>query len=153
MRKVLFLIFAGLLAASMTQVVAAEDYDEKGSMLEEVESESEQAPEVSKEDMQAVMEKFITTKAAEKDGVFELEDRQTGKVRRLSYMDLHEGIGVKDGQHFSCADFKDLDSGEVLDVDIYVDVVSEGLEVTNAVIHKVDGDPVMKESGTEKKGS
>ncbi len=48
---------------------------------------------------------------------------------------LHEGVTTNDGMYVSCADFKS-ESGEVYDIDYYVDSTDTGLEVERVVFHK-----------------
>jgi len=135
-------IFLAEEKGSMAGEMKGSGYEQKGSAHEEGTSAySKDDLKVTKEDMQNAMKSYVETEAAANDGVFKLKDEKTGKVRRLSYIDLHKGLSMAGAHHYSCADFKDLDSGEVLDVDIYVDMTDEGLKVTDAAIHKVDGKP------------
>jgi len=120
--------------------------EEKGSMKGSGSEHKGSGPgmhdlKVTKKDMQDVMKAYIDTNAAEHDGAFEIEDVQTGETRRLSFVAMHEKLSMAGTHHYSCADFKDLDSGEVVDVDIYVDMTDEGLKAMGAEIHKVDGEP------------
>ena len=142
MKKILLLIFAVLLAGAMMQASLAEAYKGMdGAHDEESGAFGKHNLKVTKGDIHSVMRKYIEVKAAENNGVFELGDSGAGKVRRLSFIDLHEKLGMTGMQHYSCADFKDLDSGEILDIDIYVNMAEEGLKVADIAIHKVDGDP------------
>ena len=124
---------------------------EKGSMTEEMEGSHHEGVDLEavKADMQNVMKSYIDAQIAANDGVFELKDEKTGNVRKLTFIRLHEKVGMAGMYHFSCADFKDVDTGEILDVDIYIDVTDGGLEVKKAVIHEVDGEP----QDTSMKGS
>jgi len=146
MKKVLLSLIIGLFVMGSTSIVLAGD-GEKGSMKG---SDHDLLMETRKGDMQAAMVEYIKSNSV--DEVFELKDETTGKTRKLSYLDLHDGVGMKDGKHYSCADFKDLDSGEMLDVDIYVDIINDDFKVVDAVIHKVDGQKVSGDEA-EMKGS
>jgi len=142
MKHICLFILAALLTGAAVQAPLAEAYKEMDEAHgKEGGKYSKENLKITKEDMQDVMKKYIETKAAGNDGVFKLDDKKAGKIRQLSFTGLHEGLGMSGMGHYSCADFTDLDSGEVLDVDIYVDMTTEGLAVTGVEIHKVDGEP------------
>ena len=144
MKRVLILLVVGCISFGVSGSVHAEE-DGKGSMKG---SAAEHKSDSNKGVLQGVMKEYISSHSGE-DGFLELEDPKTGKVRKLLFMGLHDKVGTKNGKHYSCADFQDQDTGEVLDVDLYVDV-SGDVKVTGVVIHKVEGDPV---DGEEAKGS
>ena len=161
MKRLLLVLMIGSFAIGSPNIAFAGD-GEKGSGYEhgsEMPNDDVHTNlKITKQDMQDVMKKYIAENSA--DGVFQQKDAQSGAVRRLSFAGLHEDLKMKDGKHFSCADFEDLDSGEVLDVDVFIDFTDGNLQVADTAIHKVDGVAVNaggeadpKGSDTEAKGS
>lgn len=73
------------------------------------------------------------------DGTFVMEDQETGTLRRLQFVQVHERVGKTGGFHYSCADLRDVNTGELLDLDFDVMTTGDQLEVVDARIHKVDG--------------
>ena len=72
------------------------------------------------------------------DGTMRLYDPIEDRVLRLEISGWHEGI-VRKGDFFvSHADFIDQD-GRKLDVDLLVLQSGEDLQVTQAIVHKIDG--------------
>jgi hypothetical protein len=74
------------------------------------------------------------------DGTFVMEDQETGLTRRLQFVRVHERVG-KTGAfyYYSCADLRDVDTGELLDLDFDVMAMGDQLDVVDARIHKIDG--------------
>jgi len=150
MKKVLLALVVGSFIMGCAGSIFADD-GEKGSMKGSMKgSDHDQLMKTQKGAMQAAMVEHIESKSVA--DIFMLEDKRIGKTRNLSYEGLHEGIGMKNDKHYSCADFKDFDTGEMLDVDIFVDVTDDGFEVTDTVIHKIDGKKIG-EAKAEMKGS
>lgn len=83
------------------------------------------------------MEKFL--EARTRDGVLLLYDPIDDKLLRLTSQKLHDGIVKKSEFYVSCADFTDQD-GRQLDVDLFVLPVGDGLQTTQAIVHKVNGE-------------
>lgn len=73
------------------------------------------------------------------DGTFVMEDQETGTSRRLQFVQVHERVGKTGGFYYSCADLRDVTTGELLDLDFDVMATGDQLEVVDARIHKVDG--------------
>ncbi len=97
--------------------------------------------EPSRNDIRNVMKAYVQAQAAKHGGYFMVKDVDTGKVRRLSLIRVHERIGKTGDYYYSCADFKDVDSGEKLDLDLDVDASQGMLKVVDVRIHKLNGDP------------
>lgn len=93
--------------------------------------------EPSKTDIHNAMRNYIKEKATAA-GVFEVYDPDIRKTRRLELARIHERVGKTGDYYYSCADFKDLDSGEMLDLDLDVAQRNGGLEVADVRIHKVN---------------
>jgi len=105
----------------------------KGSMKE--------SSEPSKEAIRDAMKTYVMAKAATTGGFFTVQDVDTGKARRLSLVKVHERVGKTGASYYSCADFKDADSGEMLDLDLDVMDHHGMLMVTDVRIHKLEGEP------------
>jgi len=85
------------------------------------------------------MSQYVENEAAKTGGNFEVMDLDLNKVRRLKMTRVHERVGKTGNYFYSCADFKDVDSGELLDLDIDVALKGKHLEVADVRIHKVSG--------------
>ena len=75
----------------------------------------------------------------DEEGAFTFEDEQTGKVRTLELVRVHERVGKTGSAYYSCTDMKDTESGELLDLDFDVEAIGDQLLVTDTRIHKVNG--------------
>lgn len=75
-------------------------------------------------------------------GAFLIKDNNSNAVRDLKFDHVHDGVHpVEGGQYYACVDFKEGE--KVLDLDFYLKPTSSGdLEVSNIVIHKIDGKKV-----------
>jgi len=96
-----------------------------------------QAP--SNEDIRKAMRSYVEEESAKTGGNFEVRDPETNTTRRLSLIRVHERVGKTGNYYYSCADFKDVDSGEMLDLDLDVEDQNGTLQVVDVRIHKVDG--------------
>lgn len=90
------------------------------------------------QEIKDTMRSYITDKS-KKTGTFEIMDSQTGKMRYLKMIKIHERVGKTGDYYYSCADFKDTKSGKLLDLDIDVEYKGGGLNVVDVRIHKVEG--------------
>lgn len=89
-------------------------------------------------DIHEAMKSYITDKSKE-TGTLDIEDFETGKVRHLTLQKIHDRVGKTGNYYYSCADFKDVNSGEMLDLDLDVNDMSGKLSVVDVRIHKVNG--------------
>ena len=69
---------------------------------------------------------------------FYIYDASQGKLLKLKYDKLHEGIVKKGDFYVSCADFYDS-SGKKIDLDFLVVKDGNELKTIQAVVHAVDG--------------
>ena len=69
---------------------------------------------------------------------FYIYDSPLGKLRKLKFDKLHEGIVKKGEFYVSCADFYDS-SGKKIDLDFLVVKDGNQLKTIQAVVHSVDG--------------
>jgi len=72
-------------------------------------------------------------------GTFDVSDPETGKTRRLKLLRVHERVGKSGDYYYSCADFKDTETGRMLDLDLDVEDQGGKLRVVDVRIHKVNG--------------
>ncbi len=91
------------------------------------------------EEIRSAMSQYVENEAANTGGNFEVMDMDLNKIRRLKMKRVHERVGKTGDYFYSCADFEDLDSGELLDLDIDVALKGKKLEVSDVRIHKVSG--------------
>ncbi len=90
-------------------------------------------------DIKDAMKNYVDDKSKE-TGTFEIKDPKTGEIRYLKISRIHERIGKTGNYFYSCADFKDTKSGELLDLDIDVEDKGGKLNVVDVRIHKVEGE-------------
>jgi hypothetical protein len=121
-RKSLGLIAAGLILglALSSLTVAEDDPSIKGKL---------------RQDIQTSMKSFIRSETI--DGAFYLYDPVEGKLLRLKFDKLHEGIVRKADFYVSCADFVDQ-NGRKVDVDLLVRDSTGKLITTQAIVHAVN---------------
>ena len=74
-----------------------------------------------------------------KNGVYTVKDELTGKTRHLSLVRIHDRVGKTGELYYACADFKDLDTNEVLDLDIDIRSRDGQFSVEEIHLHKVGG--------------
>ena len=121
-RKSLGFIVAGLLLmlALSSLAMAEDDPSTKGKL---------------RQDIQTSLKSFIRSETI--DGTFYLYDPVEGKLLRLKFDKLHEGIVRKGNFYVSCADFVDQ-NGRKVDVDILVRPSAGKLITTQAIVHAVN---------------
>ena len=95
-----------------------------------------QAP--SADAIRAAMKNYVTEKS-KATGTFDVVDPETGKARKLELLRVHERVGKTGTYYYSCADFKDTETGQPLDLDLDVQDTAGALDVVDVRIHKVDG--------------
>lgn len=95
---------------------------------------------VSIAEIEAGIKSFIQKKAEENDGFFQIRDR--GQDFRMKLVRVHTeylaNLGPK--SHFACVDLAD-ESGDVYDVDFFLDGEPGSMNVTETSVHKVNGKP------------
>lgn len=92
----------------------------------------------SADDIRQAMKDYVTQES-EETGTFDVFDPETGDMRELSLVRVHERVGKTGNYYYSCADFKDINSGEMLDLDLDVEDQDGNLSVVDVRIHKVNG--------------
>jgi len=92
----------------------------------------------SADEIRTAMGNYVTEKSKE-TGTFDIKDPQTEAVRKLKLERIHERVGKTGDYYYSCADFKDAVSGEMLDLDLDVQEKDGILSVVDVRIHKLNG--------------
>ncbi|MBI4549608.1 MAG: hypothetical protein HY714_01610 [Candidatus Omnitrophica bacterium] len=72
---------------------------------------------------------------------FKVFDSRIGQERTLTLERVHERVGKTGDYYYSCADLKDVQSGDVLDLDFDVSDAGGALKVVDIRIHKDNGTP------------
>ncbi len=74
-------------------------------------------------------------------GFFSVVDPKTGAARKLKLERVHERVGKTGNYYYSCADLKDTETGDLLDLDFDVSDANNELKVVDIRIHKDNGKP------------
>jgi hypothetical protein len=72
------------------------------------------------------------------DGKYVIYDAEAGKLKKLKFDKVHEGLMKNHGFYVSCADFVD-DDGNKYDLDLLVADKSGSFQVVETVVHAVNG--------------
>jgi hypothetical protein len=91
----------------------------------------------ARSEVQASMKKHVDDLTV--DGTYHIYDPTVGRLHRLKFDKLHEGIVKKADFYVSCADFTDA-SGKKFDLDFLVLRDGENFKIADAVVHAVDGE-------------
>ncbi len=87
--------------------------------------------------IQSAMKNFIENKSV--NNVYRHYDPVIGKLLHLKLEKLHTGIVKKGDFYVSCADFRELSTNKLVDLDFMV-VDNNGKTFTSqAIVHKADG--------------
>jgi hypothetical protein len=78
---------------------------------------------------------------AQAKGAFEIQDPRSGVLRRLELVQVHERVGKIGSYYYSCTDMKDLENGDLLDLDFDISDDGGTLKVVDIRIHKDNGNP------------
>ena len=84
----------------------------------------------------------IEAEQKKNDGSYKMEDKETNKTWTMKLDKVHrERLARLDPKtYFACSDFKS-DDGHIVDVDFFMKDDGEKLVMSDATIHKVDGQP------------
>jgi transglutaminase-like putative cysteine protease len=104
------------------------------------ENEPVKVPKVDITDIEEGIKAFITNKAAANEGYFLVRD--DSKVLRLQLVRVHTEYlsNLGPNSHFACVDLADT-SGDVYDVDFFMEGEPGAMEVTETTVHKLNGKP------------
>ena len=97
-------------------------------------------PSIKGELRQAIKQAMVEHVAATTiEGRYVIYDAVEGKLKKLKFAELHDGV-VKKGDFFvSCADFVDA-TGQKYDLDFLVAKQGDGLRVFQGLVHSIDGE-------------
>ncbi len=96
------------------------------------------APTPSADDIRATMKNYVDEQS-KATGTFDINDPETSTARKLQLERVHERVGKTGNYYYSCADFKDTETGETLDLDLDVADNNGSLSVADVRIHKLEG--------------
>lgn len=138
MEKVLVIILGILLTPSLPRMVLAAEHGGQTTDAQE-HGGTTQIKTPSNEAIRHAMKSYVEAESQKTGGNFEVLDPDINKTRRLSLIRVHERVGKTGDYYYSCADFKDVDSGELLDLDLDVEDQKGNLNVVDVRVHKVGG--------------
>lgn len=92
----------------------------------------------SADDIRSAMQKYVTDQS-KATGTFDVLDPETGAMRKLELIRVHDRVGKTGNYYYSCADFKDTETGQMLDLDLDVEDQGGTLSVADVRIHKLEG--------------
>jgi len=143
MRKTLTILAGLFVVVGLSPLVLAAEHggQEHGGKEHGGTATQQTKKEHSKDDIRDAMKSFVEAQAQKTGGNFEVIDPDTNKTRRLQMVRVHERVGKTGDYYYSCADFKDVDTGEMLDLDLDVEDQNGSLKVVDVRLHKVEGDP------------
>ena len=137
LRKFLFgLVMTVTICSSRTLIMAAEHGGKEHGGKEHSEKDAAQAP--SADEIRTTINNYVKAQS-KKTKTFDLQDPETGTLRKLTFLRVHKRVGKTGDKYYSCADFKDTKSKELLDLDFDVDYKEGKLTVVDTRIHKVAG--------------
>lgn len=74
-------------------------------------------------------------------GAFAIVDERSGDLRQLELVRVHERVGKTGNYYYSCTDMKDVQTGDLLDLDFDIEDQEEKLSVADIRFHKDNGIP------------
>ncbi|WP_273566867.1 hypothetical protein [Maribacter halichondriae] len=132
LRIIYFLMIAMLMACNSS---TKQEKDKEESLAET------NIPKVVTADIEAGIKANIDKRVAEGDGYFYMEDAE-GQELRLQLVRVHteylSNLGPR--RHFACVDLADI-SGDVYDVDFFLEGDPGNMSVTETTLHKLNGKP------------
>ncbi|MGB4973040.1 MAG: transglutaminase domain-containing protein, partial [Cyclobacteriaceae bacterium] len=95
---------------------------------------------VSIAEIESGIKDFIQKKTEENDGYFHVEDE--GNEYRMKLVRVHTEYlsNLGPNNHFACVDLADI-SGDVYDVDFFLEGQPGDMKVTQTTVHKLNGKP------------
>ena len=91
----------------------------------------------TREGIQSAMKSHIDGNSV--DGKYVIYDAVDGKLRKLKFVKVHEGVMKNDGFYVSCADFVD-DGGNKYDLDLLAIDKGGSFQVLETVVHAINGE-------------
>ena len=139
-RMLKFILLVMFVVGTSPLLLAAEHGGKEHAGHEQADATQAQATstEPSTEDVHQAIQNYITEESAE-TGTFDVLDEKTSDIRNLTFVRIHDRVGKTGDYYYSCADFQDKNSGELVDIDLDVDNSGGELSVVDVRIHKVNG--------------
>jgi hypothetical protein len=95
------------------------------------------------EKVRSTIETYVKQDSDLKGG-FLIYDEKENKVLNLTYDHVHKGVEkTESGEYFACVDFVDSDKN-TYDLDVYVEKDGGEWDISDIVIHKVNGKDRLK---------
>lgn len=116
---------------------AAPQTKEHGGTTQEHGGQAVKAEPSAEQIRQAIQDHIALTER--RDGVFTIEDDVAGTPRTLTLVRVHERVGKTGDFYYSCTDMRDVQTGELLDLDFDVEATDGTLSVADVRIHKLQG--------------
>ena len=91
-------------------------------------------------EIEAGIKEFIAVKTAENNGVFPVKDENHDLRMKLVRVHTEYLSNLGPTRHFACVDLVD-ESGEVFDVDFFMEGEPGSMQVTETTVHKLNGKP------------
>ena len=137
MNKTFSLIMAISIMLWGSSLVSAAEHGGK-SVGKEHGGTAQNASAPSDDTIRAAMKDHVMEKS-KATGTFDVPDPETGTTRKLELVRVHDRVGKTGDYYYSCADFKDTESGQMLDLDLDVEDKGGNLSVVDVRIHKLEG--------------
>ncbi|MAN87729.1 MAG: transglutaminase [Algoriphagus sp.] len=107
---------------------------------EDTVTESPSSPAVSIPEIEQGIKDFIAVKTGENDGVFPVKDENHDLKMKLVRVHTEYLSNLGPDSHFACVDLVD-ESGDVYDVDFFMEGKPGAMNVTQTTVHKLNGKP------------
>lgn len=98
------------------------------------------APKIEIAEIEAGIKAFIAQKTAENNGVFPVKDENNDLKMKLVRVHTEYLSNLGPEKHFACVDLVD-ESGDVYDVDFFMEGKPGAMSVTETSVHKLNGKP------------
>jgi hypothetical protein len=138
--EVSLVLIAGMVLGMTTMGAASSKgsgYEQKGSSASGAEVKGSMQKEMPVEQILKTMADYIASNSPQ--GMLEVSDERTGQVRKLELISVHKDVHTIPQGYFACAEFKDMAAGELVDVDLDVQFKDGVPQVSQVLIHKVNG--------------
>ena len=89
--------------------------------------------------LEAILKNYIIAKTG-KDKYFLVKDPRTNNERKLVFEKLQKILIFAIDKVYLCSDFKDADSGDMVNVDFKILTTKQGMDMGDFTIHKINGE-------------
>lgn len=91
----------------------------------------------AKQDIKDAMRDYLEDNS--RNGAYNIYDADTGQMRELELIRIHQRVGKTGDYYYACCDVRDRKTGQKLDIDVDVENNNGDLSVADVRIHKVEG--------------